>query len=74
MKIIILTINPYKEKDAVVTAISEEETITFLAKGIKDPKNQNFSLNNALSIADIELMDGDFKYPILKSSKQLFTP
>ena len=32
MKIIILTINPYKDKDAVVTAISEEETITFLDK------------------------------------------
>ena len=73
MKIIVLTINPYKEKDAIVTAINEKETITFLARGIKDPKSKNSVLNNALTIADIELMDGDFKYPILKSSKPLFS-
>ena len=73
MKIIVLSINPYKEKDAIVTAISESETITFLARGIKDPKSKNSSLNNPLTVADIELMDGDFKYPILKSSKPLFS-
>lgn len=73
MKIIILSINPYKEKDAIITAISEKETITFLARGIKDPKSKNSALNNPMTIADIELMDGDFKYPILKSSKQLFS-
>lgn len=73
MKIIVLSVNPYKEKDAVVTAINEEETITFLARGIKDPKSKNAALNNILTIADIELMDGDFKYPILKGSKPLET-
>ena len=73
MKIIVLSINPYKEKDAIVTAISENETITFLARGIKDPKSKNTALNNILTVADIELMDGDFKYPILKSSKPLFS-
>ena len=74
MKVIVLTINPYKEKDAIVSAISENEFITFLARGIRDPKSKNAPINNALCIADIELMDGDFKYPILKASKQLFTP
>ena len=74
MKIIVLSINPYKEKDAIVQAISEKETITFLARGIQDPKSKNAALNNALTIADIELMDGDFKYPILKSSKPLVSP
>ena len=73
MKIIVLSINPYKEKDAIVTAISEEETMTFLARGIKDPKSKNSALNNVLTIADIELMDGDFKHPILKNSKSLFS-
>ena len=73
MKIIVLSITPYKEKDAVVSAISEEESITFLARGIKDPKSKNTALNNILTIADIELMDGDFKYPILKGSKPLET-
>ena len=71
MKIIVLSISPYKEKDAIVTAINEEETITFLARGIKDPKSKNSALNNILTVADIELMDGDFKYPILKGSKPL---
>ena len=74
MKIIVLSINSYKEKDAVVSAISEHQFITFLARGIKDPKSKNSALNNPLTIADIDLMDGDFKYPVLKSSKQLFTP
>ena len=74
MKVIVLTINPYKEKDAVISAINETEYITFLAKGIRDPKNKNAAINNPLTIADIELMDGNFKYPILKSSKPIFTP
>ena len=74
MKIIVLSINQYKEKDAIITAISQSETITFLAKGIKDPKSKNAALNNPLTIADIELMDGGFKYPVLKASKELFIP
>lgn len=74
MKIIVLTISPYKEKDAIVSAIAENQLITFLARGIKDPKSKNSAINNPLTIADITLMDGDFKYPILKESKQLFTP
>ena len=74
MKIIVLSISPYKEKDAVVSAISKDQFITFLARGIKDPKSKNNVINNPLTIADIELMDGNFKYPVLKNSKQLFTP
>ena len=74
MKVIILSNNSYKEKDAIITAISRSETITFLAKGIKDPKSKNSVLNNSLMVADIELMDGDFKFPILKSAKELFLP
>ena len=74
MKVIVLTINPYKEKDAIISGVSESECITFLARGIRDPKSKNAAINNPLTIADIELMDGNFKYPVLKSSKQLFTP
>ena len=74
MKVIVLTIKTYKEKDAIVTAISEEGLITFLARGIKDPKSKNSILNNPLTIADIEIEDGNFKYPVLRSSKQLLTP
>lgn len=74
MKIIVLSISPYKEKDAVISAISEDQFITFLARGVGNPKSKNAAINNALTISDIDLMDGNFKYPVLKSSKQLFTP
>lgn len=74
MKIIVLSISSYKEKDAVISAISEDQFVTFLARGINNPKSKNIAINNPLTIADIELMDGSFKYPVLKSSKQLFTP
>ena len=74
MKIIVLSITPYKEKDGIVKAISENESLTFLARGIKDPKSKNAALNNVLTIADIELMEGNFAHPILKSSKPLFNP
>ncbi|HHT67089.1 MAG TPA: DNA repair protein RecO [Erysipelotrichaceae bacterium] len=74
MKIIVLTINQYKEKDAIVTAVAENQLITFLARGIYNPKSKNSILNNPLTIVDIELVEGNFKYPILNSSKQLFTP
>ena len=74
MKIIVLSISQYKEKDAIITAISQSETITFLARGIKDPKSKNAAINNPLMVADIELMDGDFKFPILKSFKEIFIP
>ena len=68
MKIIVLSIAPYKEKDAIVESISEQGLITFLAKGIFDPKNANAAINNVLSVADIELNEGDYKYPVLKSA------
>ena len=74
MKIIVLTSNQYKEKDAIVTAVSQSETISFLVRGAKDPKSKNAILNNPLTIADVELMDGDFKYPQLKASKEILSP
>ena len=74
MKIIVLSITQYKEKDAIIDAISENGDITFLAKGILDPKNKNAQINNVLSIADIELNEGNYKYPVLKSATIEFVP
>ena len=74
MKIIVLSITPYKEKDGIIDAISENGDITFLARGIFDPKNKNAALNNILTIAEIELSDGKYKYPFLKSSVVLENP
>ena len=67
MKIIVISITQYKEKDGIINAISEEGAITFLARGIFDPKNKNAGINNNLVIADIELSEGNFKYPTLKT-------
>ena len=74
MKIIVLSITPYKEKDGIIDAISEKGDISFLAKGIFDPKNKNSALNNNLIIADIELNEGNYKYSILKSAKIIANP
>lgn len=74
MKIIVLSITPYKEKDAIIDAISEEGDITFLAKGILDPKNKNAAMNNVLLTADIELNEGNYKYPVLKSASIIENP
>lgn len=74
MKIIVLSITQYKEKDGIIDAISEQGSITFLAKGIMDPKNKNSAINNALVIADIELNEGNYKYPVLKTASITFTP
>lgn len=74
MKIIVLSITQYKEKDGIVDAISENGDITFLAKGIFDPKNKNAALNNSLVTADIELQEGNYKYPVLKSSSVIDNP
>ena len=71
MKIIVISIAQYKEKDAIIESISEQGTITFLAKGVFDPKNKNAAINNILSIADIELNEGDYKYPVLKSASNV---
>ena len=74
MKIIVLSITPYKEKDGIIDAISENGDITFLARGILDPKSKNAGLNNILVTADIELSEGKYKYPFLKSSLIIENP
>lgn len=74
MKIIVLSITQYKEKDGIVDAISEEGSLTFLAKGVFDPKNKNASINNTLSVAEIELAEGNYKYPVLKSVSVSLNP
>lgn len=74
MKIIILSITKYKEKDAIVNAVSENGYVSLTAKGILDPKCKNHELNNILSIVDVDFIDGDYKYPIIKRSKVLVSP
>ena len=74
MKIIILSVTKYKDKDAIINAISETGYVSLTAKGILDPKCKNHELNNILSIVDVDFIEGDYKYPIIKRSKILVSP
>ena len=74
MKIIILSVTKYKEKDAIINAVSEAGYILLTAKGILDPKCKNHELNNILSIVDVDFIEGDYKYPIIKRNKVLVSP
>ena len=74
MKVVILSITPYKEKDAIIDAVNEQGEMTFLAKGILDPKSKNSALNNLLAVADIELNEGNYKHPVLKSASIIENP
>lgn len=74
MKVVILSITPYKEKDAIITAINESEIISFTAKSIFSERSHNKILNIPLTIADIEIEKGKLKYPILKSFGDLYSP
>ena len=74
MKIVIISITPYKEKDAIIDAISEEGELTFLAKGVLSPKSNNAAINNLLAVADVELQEGNYRFPILKNSSIILNP
>lgn len=74
MEIIILKITNYKEKDGIIDAISKNEKMSFLVRGLFDPKSKNAFLNNPLTIADIELSEGNYKYPVVKSSLMIKSP
>ena len=55
MKIIVLSLTNYKEKDVIINAISNEEYLTFNAHGVLSPTSKNSAINNLLAIADVEL-------------------
>ena len=74
MEVIILRVTPYKEKDGIIEAISSEGTMSFLLRGLLDPKSKNSPLNNPLTIADVEISEGKYKYPVVKSSMVLVNP
>lgn len=74
MEIITLRITNYKEKDGIVEAISADGMMSFLCRGIFDPKSKNALLNNPLTVADVEISEGKYKYPVIKSSMLIDSP
>lgn len=74
MEIIVISVAAYREKDAVVNAITNGKSFSFYAKGILSNKNKNSFLNCALCKADITLIEGKIKYPILETAELIFSP
>ena len=68
MKVIILSTSKYKEKDCIYNALSEQGPLSFKARGAQDSKSPFVWLNNVLTVADVELVEGRYKYPILNSA------
>lgn len=74
MKIIILSISPYKEKDIIVNAISEEGLVTFKASGVLSPNHVNAAINNELTIADVILNESKNHKFTLKECSIILSP
>ncbi len=76
MDLIILSINHYKEKDAVITAISEKECFSFLAKGVFNEKNiENNVLNTPCLEIEASFLDNkQYKHPVLKEFSIIHSP
>ena len=75
MKIIVLNISNYKEKDAIVTAINDKQLITFRVRGLKSQNSPLIWLNNTLTEADAEFVDDKrSKYLTLKDAKLVASP
>ena len=74
MKAIILKISKYREKDLIYTAICEDRSISFKVKNGQDPKSPYVWMNNILTFTDIELIEGKYKYPVLKEAKIISSP
>ena len=75
MKVIILSLTNYKEKDCIYNALSEEGYISFQGKGAQDPKGKFVWLNNPLTIADVEFSeDGRYKHKLLKNAAPVSSP
>lgn len=74
MKVIILSLTPFKEKDAIINAISEDSFITFKARNILSLKNRNNDIKNILTVADVTFNKEVSDYNILRESSIILSP
>lgn len=68
MKIIVLSTSKYKEKDSIVNAISKEGPVSFRARGSLEAKSALMWINNILTVADVDLLETKYKYPVLNGA------
>ena len=74
MKVIILSINTYKDKEAVINSICPTGQLTFIVKGLYDPKSRNAQLNAPMTIIDAEFVEGSYQFPVLKRFEMILQP
>lgn len=75
MKIIVLSKTDYRENDVIINAISEEEEISFLVRGARNPTSPFKWLNTTLTEADVEFVSPNkYKHPVLKRASLLSSP
>lgn len=75
MKVIILNKTDYQDKDIIVQAISDSESLSFKLRGGQLPTSAFYFLNNPLTIADIEYVENvRYKHQIVKGAKLIDTP
>ena len=74
MKVIILSANAYKEKDAIVNALSEEKQISFLVRGVFSSNSKKSFVNVPLSIVDVVFTEGNAKHKSAKTVELISSP
>lgn len=74
MKLIILSISNSKDKDAIVTSICPTGKLSFIVKGLFDPKSRNAQLNTPMTVIDAEFVEGSYQYPVLKRFETILLP
>lgn len=74
MKLIILSITNYKEKDGIITALANDGVLSFNVRGLLDPKSKNHILNTPLLEVDVSFAENNHKYKTINSSKIVNNP
>ena len=74
MRIIVLSVVQYKEKDGIIKALTPEGVSSFTVKGLYDSKSKNVALKNQMTIADVDATDSRYRYPLIKSSTIVHSP
>ena len=75
MKLIIINIARYREKDGIATGLGEDGLVTFRIPGLYSPKSPFVAFNNLMSIIEPTLTETKgAKHLILKEAQLLFSP
>lgn len=74
MKAIILSLSKYKEKDLMVTALTEEGAVSFKVNGGQSSTSKNAIINNPLAVVDLTLSETKNGHTNLKECSLITMP